>query len=250
MQAYWTLVRRELGTHFLSWTGYVVVAAVLFLIGCSFVQIVQAMNSETIERPLTEVFFSSQYYWSILLLTTPLITMRCFAQEKATGTFETLMTAPVGDRQVVLAKFTGAMLFYMLMWLPLVACIFIVRHYTRDPSGLDIGTLAATFLGIFLLGGVYLSLGCLASALTRSQMVAAMISFTGGFALWLLSFLSLIFSGESGWQGRLFTHLGLIEHVQDFAHGVVDTRPVVFYLSVTFLFLFLTWKAVESRRWK
>lgn len=250
MQAYWTLVRRELGGHFSSWTGYVVIAAVLFLVGLSFVQMLQALNAEPIVVPVTEMFYDSYSFWLILLLASPIITMRCFALEKSTGTLETLMTAPVSDLQVVLAKFTGAWLFYGLMWLPLLGCILIVRHYSRDPTALDAGALAATFTGILLLGALYMSLGCLASSLTRSQIIAAMICLAVGITLFLVSFLHYAMPAQAGWQAQAMTHISLVEHMKDFARGMVDTRQVTYYVSGTLLFLYLTLKVVESRRWK
>ena len=250
MQAYCTLIRRELGSHFYSWTGYIVIACVVFLLGNSFNNLIVALNSEPTDRPVTEVFYSSYYFWLIVLIAAPVITMRSFAHEKYSGTFETLMTAPVSDLQVVLAKFTGAMIFYVLMWLPLLGCLAIIRYYAHDPTLLDPGTIGTTFLGIFLLGGLYMSMGCLASAMTRSQIIAAMLSFAGGMALFLMSFISMTFAAQSGWKSQLFTHVGLIEHMKDFARGVVDTRPLILYLSLTGMFLFFTYKVVESRRWK
>jgi len=101
--------------------------------------------------------------------------MRLFALEKFSGTFETLMTTPVSDAQILAAKFSAALVFYMVMWLPLLACLFIVRHYTSDPTAFDPGVVGTTFLGIFLLGCLFISLGCFASALTRTQMTAAII---------------------------------------------------------------------------
>jgi ABC-2 type transport system permease protein len=250
MQAYLTLVRRELGTAFQSWMGYIVVSAVVFLLGLCFVFLITALNNAETDQPLTEVFYGTYYFWLILLLATPVVTMRTFAQEKSSGTFETLMTAPVSDLQVVLAKFTGALLFYLVMWLPLAGCIAIVRYFSNDSSVLSLAAIASTFLGIFLLGGLYISLGCLASSMTRSQIIAAIVSFAAGISLFLLSFLSFAMSGKPGWSAKVAAHLSLIEHMRDFARGVVDTRPIVLYLSLTGLFLFLTLKAVESRRWK
>ena len=250
MRAYWTLVRRELGAQFFSWTGYVIIGAVLFLIGYSFANLLLALNGEATDRPITEVFYGTMYFWLIVIVAAPVITMRSFALEKYSGTFETLMTTPVSDIQVVLAKFTGAMLFYILMWLPLLGCLFVVRYYSTDPTVMDGGTVGATFLGIFLLGALYMSLGCFASSITRSQINAAMISFVVGIAIFLLSFISLSLSAQGGWRAELFAHLGLIEHMQDFARGIIDTRPIVLYLSLTLFFLFLTFKVVESRRWK
>lgn len=250
MQAWWTMVRRELGGIFGSWTGYVVISVVLFLLGLCFVNLLQALNAEPTEQPVMELFYSTYYFWLILLLAAPIITMRSFALEKYSGTFETLMTTPVSDFQVVMAKFTGAMIFYMMMWAPLLGCIFIVRHYSNAPDVLDLATLGSTFLGIFLLGALYMSLGCFASSLTRNQIIAAMGAFALGISLFLLSFLSISFSGRTGWLAQLFTHLSLLEHMRDFARGVVDTRALTFYSSLTVLFLFLTHKVVESRRWK
>src|SRR5437773_1717194 len=179
MRAYWTLARRELGSYFFSWTGYVVIAAVLFLLGSSFNNLLGALNAEATDRPVTEVFYGTMYFWIILLVAAPVITMRSFAQEKSSGTFETLMTTPVSDLQVVLAKFSGALIFYALMWLPLVACLLVIRHFSHEPSVLEGPTLLSTFAGILLLGAMYMALGCLASALTRSQIIAAIISFAG-----------------------------------------------------------------------
>src|SRR3954467_11367475 len=127
MRAYWTLVRRELGSHFFSWTGYVVISAVLLVDGLEFWDLLAKFNGEAIDQPLTGVFYSTLYFWLILLLASPVITMRSFAHEKASGTFETLMTTPVGDWQVVLAKFTGALAFYTLMCLPLLLWVFLAR---------------------------------------------------------------------------------------------------------------------------
>ena len=250
MQPFFTLVRRELGSHFFSWTGYVVIAAVLFLMGYSFHNLLLALNAEATDRPVTEVFYSTMYFWLILLVAAPVITMRAFALEKYSGTFETLMTAPVSDLQVVLAKFAGAMIFYLLMWLPLVGTLFILRHFSHEPTLLDPATLSSTFVGILLLGAMYIALGCLASSLTRSQIIAAVISFAGGIALFLLSFVSMTFGSKVGWKAQLFSYVGLIEHMQDFARGVIDTRPLVLYLSTTFFLLFLTLRVIESRRWK
>ena len=250
MQAYLTLVRRELGSHFTSWSGYVIIAVVLFLLGLCFVNLLKALNGVATDRPLTELFFGTFYFWLILLLVAPVITMRSFAQEKFSGTFETLMTTPVSDLQVVLAKFTGALLFYILMWLPLLGCILILHHFSNERSILDPAILASTFLGIILLGGLYMAMGCFASAISRSQIIAIMVSLAFGISLFLLSFLSYTFTAKSGWHSQLVMHLALAEHLKDFARGVVDTRPVMLYLSLTVYFLFLTLRVIESRRWK
>ncbi len=250
MQAYLTLVRRELGGFFVSLTGYVIIASVLLLLGFSFTNMLASLNGSATDLPLTELFYNTFYFWLILLLTFPVVTMRTFAYEKSSGTYETLMTTPVRDWQVVLAKFTGTLLFYIFTWLPLLACIAVVRYFSREPTMFDPRTTASTFLGILLIGCLYMSLGCFASALTRSQIIAAMNSFALGLGLFLLSLRSLVPAPPTDWAGKVFAYISLSDHLGDFARGIVDTRHVVFYLSLTAFFLFLTLKVVESRRWK
>lgn len=249
MRVYWTLVRRELAAFFLSLGGYIIIAAALFLMGYSFLVILVKLQKPT-PMPVTELFYITPFFWLILLLTTPVITMRLFAQEKFSGTFETLMTTPVSDLQVVLAKFTAAMLFYVLMWLPLLGCLLLVRRFTHDTAALDAGVVGGTFLGILLLGAVFISLGCCASALTRSQAIAAMISLVSGASLFLLGYLASQLPVQENWQAQVLSCFALFEQMHDFARGVVDTRPVVLLTSLSFFFLFLTLRVVESRRWK
>lgn len=250
MQPYLTLTRRELAGFFVSLTGYVIIAAAMFLMGLSFVEMIFPLQGQATPVPITQLWYSTMYFWGILLLTAPLITMRLFALEKYSGTFETLMTTPVSDLQVVLAKFTAAMIFYIVMWVPALICMLVLRHYISRADAFDAGLMASTFLGILLLGGLFMSLGCFASALTKSQIVAAMISLTMGISLFFLGFLSGNLPATAGWKGEMVSHVALTDHMNDFARGIVDTRHVVFYLSITILFLFLTLRAVESRRWK
>ena len=250
MCVYLTLVRRELGSYFASLTGYLIIGLVALMLGLSFTVLLEAMTREPSLVPLTELFFSTPFSWLIVLFAAPVITMRSFALEKFSGTYETLMTTPVGDLQVVLAKFTGSLFFYLVMWLPLAAGLFVVRSYGREAVPVDPGLWGATLLGLLLWGALFLSLGCFASSLSRSQVVAAMLSLSAGVSLFLLSFLSFIIPPRSGWQTALWDQVSMIVHMQEFARGIVDTRHVVFYLSLTLLFLFLTWRVVESRRWK
>ncbi len=249
MQAYATLVRRELGTYFVSFTGYFIIAAVLLLLGLSLGDVLDKLNQQATDVPITQMFYSTYYFWLILLLTAPVMTMRTFALEKFSGTFETLMTAPVSDLQVVLAKFTGAFLFYLLTWVPLVVGLFVVRHYANEPGVLDLGAMGAGFLGVALIGALYMAMGCFASALTRSQMIAAMISYGLGLALFLIGLRSLM-ALPPGLSAKVFNHLSMVEHMETFSRGVVDSRALVFYVTMTAFFLFLTLKVVESRRWK
>ena len=250
MRILWVLLRRELASFFLSLTGYVIVAAITFLTGASFVQLIDALGGDPWPMPVTQMFFGSFYFWLIVLLSAPVITMRLFALEKSSGTFETLMTTPVGDLEVVLAKFAAAFIFYAIMWLPLLACLFIVGHFTNQAGALDLGTVGGMYLGIFMAGGFFLSFGCLASSLTRSQMVAAMISLAFGVSQFALAWWAKNQPVSEQWQSQLLSCFNLFDQMNDLARGAVDTRTVTFYVTTTFLFLFLTLRVVESRRWK
>ena len=164
MKIFWTLARRELSAFFVSITGYVVIAAVTLLIGSSFVMLIRNLGSDPFSMPVTELFFNSMLFWVVVILVTPVVTMRLFALEKASGTYETLMTTPVRDLQVVAAKFTAALIFYMVMWLPTLAGLFIVSHFTNQANALDAGMVGGMYLGIFLSGCLFLSIGCLRAA--------------------------------------------------------------------------------------
>ena len=250
MQAYVTLIRREIGSYFSSMMGFVIIAASMFLLGLSFVVMLVKLQQEPTPMPITELFYMTPFFWLILLLATPMITMRLFAHEKFTGTFETLMTAPVSDLQVVLAKFTAGLIFYMLIWLPLIGCLFVVRHYTNDQRPMDLGTLGSTYLGILFLGCLFVSFGCCASAMTRSQVTAAMIAVLFGASIFLLGVLADQLPSRADWQAQALAYFGLFEQMHDFSRGVVDTRPLVFLGTLSMFFLFLTLRMVESRRWK
>jgi len=249
MRAYWTLTGRELASFFFSITGYIIIAAAALLTGFGFVVLLAKMQNGATPMPVTEVFYLTPFFWMILILSVPVITMRLFALEKFSGTFETLMTTPVSDLQVVAAKFTAALIFYLALWLPLLGCLLILRRYVGDPAGFATGSIVGTFVGILLLGYLFISVGTLASALTRSQMVAAMISLVFCVGLFFLNFLTEKVPAAD-WQSQVLSCFALLDQMHDFTRGVVDTRPMIFCASISFFFLFLTLRILESRRWK
>ena len=250
MQAYLTLTRRELATFFLSISGYVIIAGLALLVGLDFVTLLNSVGTDPVSMPITQLFFNNLLLWIIIVLMAPVITMRLFAQERASGTFETLATTPVGEIQIVAAKFTAAVIFFVVTWLPTLACMFIVQHFANQPGSLETGTLCSMYLGLFLAGGFILSIGCFAYALTKSHVVAGMLTLVAGMALLMLNWLAQSISPGGRWQAQVLSFFNLSQQMMDFTRGVVDTRVIVFYLSVTFFFLFLTLRVIESRRWK
>lgn len=249
MRVFLTLTRRELASFLVSIAGYVIIAISVFLMGLSFSVLIGKLQTPT-PMPIVEVFYMTPFFWLILILSVPVITMRLFALEKYSGTYETLMTTPVGDWQVVLAKFAASLIFFMIMWLPLIGCIYLLGRYSNDPGAFNWGTIGTTYLGIFLVGSLLISAGCLASAVTRSQIVAAMISLAVTVSLFLLSFAGEKMDVTTDWVNEAFRHVAMVDHMQDFARGIVDTRQIAFYVTLSFFFLFLTYRVVQSRRWK
>jgi len=250
MNVFRALVRRELSAFFQGPTGFIIIAAVMFLIGLGFLVVLSGLNGEATPMPVTQVFYGTYFFWVILLLIAPVITMRSFAMERASGTYESLMTAPVGDWQVVLSKFAGALIFYMILWVPLLICSIVVRFYVGESAVLGLGTMFTSALGILMVGCLYMSIGCFASALTRNQAVAAVSGFALGAALFFTGFFSYFAGDRTDWLSQLARHISLANHMESFTRGVIDLGSIVFFLSLTGLFLYLTHKVVESRRWK
>ena len=250
MSVFRALVRRELSAFFQGPTGFIIIAAVMLLIGLGFLVVLSGLNGEATPMPVTQVFYGTYFFWVILLLIAPVITMRSFAMERASGTYESLMTAPIGDWQVVLSKFAGALIFYMILWVPLLICSVVVRFYVGESAVLGLGTMFTSALGILMVGCLYMSIGCFASALTRNQAVAAVSGFALGAALFFTGFFSYFAGDRTDWLSQLARHISLANHMESFTLGVIDLGAIVFFLSMTGLFLYLTHKVVESRRWK
>ncbi|HON08370.1 MAG TPA: ABC transporter permease subunit [Verrucomicrobiota bacterium] len=244
------LLRRELGSYFVSWTGYIVISVVLFLIGLGFVGLIESLNVEPITSSVVELFFESYNFWLILVLVVPLITMRIFARDKSSGTIETLITTPITDVQIVAAKFFGALAFYAIMWLPLLLCIFVVQYYMPADIKMDYGKILSAYLGVILIGVLFIAAGCFASVLSKNQISAAIIGLAFAVFLFTLGYLSYSAPFQNGVISEILSYMNLIEHIRDFARGVIDTRPVVFYISSAALFLNFTLRTIQNHQWR
>lgn len=179
----------------------------------------------------------------IILFVMPMITMRTYAEEKRSGTIELLLTSPLTDVQIILGKFFGAMGLYAAMLL--VTMVYMAMlFYFGNPEWKPI---AAGYLGLFLMGGCFISVGLLLSSLTKNQIVAGVLTFTVFLLLWVLNWRA----DQSGpWAGPILNHLSIVDHFDDFARGIIDTKHLVYYLSFITFGLFLTAKSVDSERWR
>src|SRR5947207_9940907 len=177
MRKFYALLSREVRSYFHSPIAYIVLIFFLLISGVDFYFQISFMNQRQVQYTVQEAFFNSVFFWFAFVLIFPLITMRLFAEEFKLGTIEPLMTAPVRDWQVVLSKFFGALIFYLILWLPTLIYFWVFQSVTHQPAAGSRGAYFGAYLMLLLLGMFYLSIGCLASALTKNQIVAAVLSF-------------------------------------------------------------------------
>jgi len=179
----------------------------------------------------------------IILFVMPMITMRTYAEEKRSGTIELLLTSPLTDLEIIVGKFVGAMGLYCAMLSVTVLYMAILFIYGNP----EWRPLVAGYLGLLLLGGCFISVGLLISSLTKNQIVAGVITFAVFLMLWIINWSA----DQSGPTMRaVLNHLSIIDHFDDFARGIIDTKHVVYYLSFITFGLFLTAKSVDSERWR
>lgn len=237
-------IKREFAAFFYSPVAYVVIGAGALLNSVMFYLIISFLTrSGPAPGAPMEMLFSWVLFWLVVMILTPLITMRSFAEETHSGTIETLVTAPIGDVQIVLAKYLSCLSFYVIMWIPTLLYPMILSKY----SHIDMGPVLSGYLGTFGIGVMLISVGVLCSALTRNQIVASLITFATMMAL----FLSGLFRWVDGMNAAsIFEYIDLMGHMEDFAKGIVDTRRLVYYSSVAVLALFATVQVLGSRRWR
>ncbi len=238
---------RELRSYFVSPLAWVVMTLFLLLNGFVFFLIVSYLNQPgggPMGSPLAIFFGDNVLFWIILMVLCPVLTMRSLSEERKSGTIEVLMTSPVTETQVVVGKFLAAWLFYAALWVPTLAYPALLASYGK----VDWGPVASGYLGILVLGALFVSLGIFASSLAKSQIVAALIAFAGAFLLLAITFLDFLVIGETA--KLVLKHLNLAEHMSEFGRGIVDSRRLVYYLSGTAFFLFLSTRALAANKWR
>jgi gliding motility-associated transport system permease protein len=179
----------------------------------------------------------------IILFVMPMITMRTYSEEKRSGTIELLLTSPVKDVEIILGKFLGALGLYVAMLLVTLLYIAILFVYGSP----EWRPLIAAYLGLLLLGGAFISIGLLVSSTTNNQIVAGIVSFVVFLLLWIIGW----FAESAGpTAGGIASYLSITEHFDDFSKGIIDTKHVIYYLSLITFGLFLTAKSVDTERWR
>jgi len=249
MRVFSILFRKEFKNYFLTPFGWVVLALVLFMQGMSMSSAMEQMKDAPMLDNFLLVTLRTPNFWFYFLFIFPLLTMRLFAEEAKTGTLETLMTAPVTTSQVVFSKYLAAFCFYALLWLPLLLQLKIFGMVTGEAAPVETGQIIGTFSILLLMGAFFLAIGCFASTLTSNQIVAGIITIAFLVFLFFLGFIPY-YTGEGFKASAIFQYVSIQEHLINFAKGLIDTRPIVYYVSMTALFLFLTHMTLDFRRWK
>lgn len=240
------LLRRQFLAYFRAPLGYVVIIVFLIVAGFSFCRLLSQNATEPVQ--IGDMLFGSAYLWLTFLVTIALITMPLFAEERHSGTIETLLTAPVTDLQVVLAKFTAAFTFIIVMLFPTLFYSVIIYMFHADDGQLFFKPVITGYFIVFLVGAFYTAFGLLMSSLTGSMVVSAILCCIGMSVTFLAE--NLQYALRNAWLERMLAQISSVQHIVDFSHGIIDSQAVVFYLSGTALFLYLAVKSIESRLWR
>lgn len=254
MRNFLAILERELKSYFLSPVAYVVLGFFLIVTGLFYYSIINyfdRMSMQAMMRQMPQPMNVNQMairpllqnMTVILLFLVPGITMRLFAEEKRQGTMELLATSPLSNWQITFGKFAAALVFYFVMLLATGVFIGLLFIF-GNPEVMPILT---GYLGLLLVGGCFISLGLLFSAFTENQIIAFVGAFAANLAILALGWLAN-FVGPT--LGAFLTNLSPLEHFEDFAKGIIDTKHLIFYASFMFGGIFLTYVTVESSRWR
>jgi ABC-2 type transport system permease protein len=235
--------RRELRAYFFSPLAYIVLFFFLIVNGVLFVYLVGELSDPRSPGGAPFNYFF-RLAWLTLLLIAPALTMRLVSEELRSGSIEVLMTAPVTEGQVIAGKFLAVLTFYAFLWLPTAVNGVTIASFEK----VDWGPIASGYLGVLLIGALFLAAGTFFSAMTRSQLLAAMMTAAVLFLLFLVGLFEELINNDA--VRKAIGYVSIWKHIDEFASGIVDSRRLVFYLSGTLFFLFLASRALEDKKWR
>ncbi|MGQ0551882.1 MAG: ABC transporter permease [Planctomycetota bacterium] len=240
-----TLLWRELESLFFSPLAYIVLTVFLVLSGFSF--IIALTQSRGVVTDTIAIFLGDgALFWVCLLAVPPLVTMRLVAEERRAGTLEVLLTAPVRDGEVIVAKFLGALIFQGFLWAPTLLDLRILRGFGALP---DTGQVVTSYVGILAVTSLLTAIGLAFSTRTANQIVAAVASLTVNL---LLLALPLLAQGDRfASLGRALSAVSMAEHFRSsFSRGLLDSGVLAFYVAGTVGTLIMATRSLEARRWR
>lgn len=237
MQQFRAIFKKEILSYFNSPLAYIFTAIFLIIGNWLFFQSFFLYNQASMRG------YFDLLPW-IFLFITPALTMRLWAEEKKSGTIEILLTFPVKDITVALAKFFSSLAFLSIVLLLSLSLPITIAFL----GNLDIGVIIGGYLGALFLGALYLSIGLFLSSLTKNQIVAFLLAAVSCFLLYLLS--SPFILQAVSWLAPILKVIGSASHFQNLSRGLLDTRDILYFLSVTALFIYLNCQVLASRNWK
>lgn len=241
-----TIAKRELGSYFNSPIAYVVICLTQLLLGALF--FVFRGGFWQVDRASLDRMFEYAPY-GLCLLVIPVVTMRLIAEEKSSGTLEMLITLPVKDWEVVLGKYLGAFGLVLILIISTVLYPVAMFVWPWKLGAIDTGPVVAGYLGLVLMAAAATAIGLLISSLTRSQVIAFFATFTVLFALVFMGLLADAINNQPK-LSMVLNYVGFQGHLSQFARGLIDTRSIVYFLSLTLFSLMVAFRALESRKWK
>ena len=240
------LFKKELSVFFNSIIGYIVI--LVFLIVNSLFMWVFPGEFNVLDSGyanISTLFFIAP--WVVLFLV-PAVSMRLFADEKKSGTIELLMTRPISDFKIVFSKYLAGLSLVLFSLIPSLVYFFSVYMLGSPVGNIDTGGTWGSFIGLFFLASVYVSIGVFASSITQNQIIAFILAMLLSFALYIgFDSVSSFFSANS--MEGILLNLGINEHYRSMSRGVIDLRDVTYFISVVAIFIFSTKMVLESRKW-
>jgi len=230
------IAKKELAAYFKSPIAYIILILTISIFNIFFFMIID----ENREVSLRDVFKVMEFMFVFLA---PLLTMKTFSEEKLTGTMEFLMTTPTTNTAIVLGKYLGSLIFFTLLIIMTTVYYLIIEFFGRP----DLLATLSGYMGVWLEGAFFLSIGILTSSWTRNQIVAAISSYT---ILFLLYFSSSFIKYFSGTAETVIRYISTLNHLENFAVGLVTTADLVYYLSGIVVCIVLTRFSIENRLWR
>jgi len=249
VRGFWPIFKRELFALFVTPLAWVAITSFLLLQGLHFFLIIVNFATAPADSmgdsgPVQSFFGQTMLMYVPLLVVCPLLTMRSFAEERRSGTIESLLTAPVGSAGVTLAKYAAPFVTYAAMWAPTLLYMVVILMQKGEIDWRVVGTSYATVLAI---GGGYLAIGVMTSALSQSQLTAAVLSALAISGLFFFGMAEFII--PDGAVHDIATHLSVWTQMNDASRGLLDSRRLVYDATVIALPLFITTRAVDAWRW-
>src|SRR5690606_18411236 len=233
---------KEIKSFFVSLTGYLVIG--LFLILCGLFLWIFDGEYNILQSRYNDLTPFFQFAPWVLLLLVPAVTMRSFAEEKKQGTMELLLTKPVSAFEIVLGKYFGAAILIIIAVLPTLLYIFVLQPYGFPVNNMDLGSTFGSYIGLIFLILAYTSIGIFASTLTENQIVACLIAVAGC----LLFFIGFEKLSERFNIASVIEKIGMNYQLKSISRGVIDTRDIVYFATLSFAFVALTHFQIKSLR--